>query len=377
MGARRREPTPGELELVRQLPDAEAARRIGVNRATVARWRLAYGIPNPYLTRGHDAGDAGVPQGSRPVRRPRVDADDEVRAVLSEVSETARAESSSLRVEVHESDCAVVLDRDVTVVVLSDLHLPEADPDAMLLAREIVRVVDPDLVVLNGDLLDVFALTSWPASPERRSFAQEIAHVREQVVALTQWAPRARWVWIHGNHELRFVRYLWRRASELWQLDDLDLGRIVRVPSDWVVLRHVEGYRRRTEYAAPQVRIGRLYVMHGDTIRSTGSLVNVARTIYLKLLRPVIVGHWHRAQVYLQTDYAGQTSGAWAAPCLTGPRAHYGTDRVMDQGIVVVYASRSGLFEVQLVPFLAEAGQLRALLHGRLYARQMGAGVWW
>ncbi|MCS7296352.1 MAG: hypothetical protein NZ761_13265 [Dehalococcoidia bacterium] len=108
-------------------------------------------------------------------------------------------------------------------------------------------------------------------------------------------------------------------------------------------------------------------MLHGDTIRSTGALINVARTIYLKLLKPVVVGHWHRAQVYLQTDYAGRTSGAWAIPCLTGPRAHYATDRVMDQGLAVVHASPTGLFEVHVVPFLAHGTDLVASVHGKVY----------
>lgn len=359
MAPPRRLPTEEELALLSVLNDSELARRIGVHRATVRRWREEYGIPNPATAYAHPPSTFHQPMTARPNR-------------------VQQAPQSHVKLEVHDCDCLVQLERDITVVVLSDLHLPEADPDAMCLARSIVTDIRPDLIVLNGDLLDVFALTSWPVSPQRRSFAAELDRVRQQIASLARWAPQATWIWLEGNHEQRFTRYLWRHASELWQIDDLNLPRLVRAPEHWLYLAHPEGYRRRHEYAAPQVRIGRLYILHGDTIRSTGGLINVARTIYLKLLKPVIVGHWHRAQVYLQTDYAGQTSGAWAVPCLTGPRAHYATDRVMDQGLAVVHASHSGLFEVQVVPFLADhTGQLRAFLHGKLYSHTIGAEQWW
>lgn len=335
--------TDEERQLLLSLPVEEAAKRFGVGTATVVRWRRA--IRN---TTERDA--------------------------LQEPDRTGRPH---LRVERNGPEARVLSDSPYQAVVLSDLHLPWADPDAMLLAREIVRDVDPDLLVVNGDLLDVWALTKWPVSPPTRSFASELQRVREQVAALATWAPGRPWIWLDGNHELRFVRYLWRRASELWEIDDLDLAHLVRAPSSWIHLSHVEGYGRRSEAVIPQVRLGRLTVLHGDGLRLSGATVNVARSVYLRVLKPVLVGHWHRAQVYTQTDYEGQTSGAWVVPCLTGPRAHYDAGRLMDQGLAVVEVHEGGLFTVHLVHFVLHGDRLVAIHGGKRYERILGAARWW
>ncbi|MDW8006564.1 MAG: metallophosphoesterase [Thermomicrobium sp.] len=225
MAMPKRQPRPEDLEVLATCNDLQAAARLGVAVHTVRRWRREFGIPNPYL----------VARGLAEGRVAREHAA-EVRDVVREALERPARRSWAGELVVMPPECEVRLRSDTTVVVLADLHLPEADPDALALAETIVRDLAPDVVVLNGDLLDVYALTSWPRSPERRSFATEVERVRAQIAAVARWAPDARWIWLHGNHEQRFVRYLWRHAAELWQLDDLDLGRIVRVPEDWVVL---------------------------------------------------------------------------------------------------------------------------------------------
>ena len=285
-------------------------------------------------------------------------------------------DTGPVTLDVRQPSARIVARRAYTVVVLSDIHLPEEDPDAMLLAHDIVRDVKPDVVIINGDLVDFKGVAWFRTSPYRRvSFAEELEQAAEKLQRILAWAPDARWVYIEGNHEVRLQNYLWDRAPELAYLPSLAVPALLRVPTNVTYLAHVEGYRRRLEAAAPEVRLGSLYILHGDTIKSSGNVVNVARTVFLKLLKPVLVGHWHRSQIYLHTDYEGQTTGAWATPCLTGPRAHYGTDRVMDQGISVIYVD-DHLFEVNLIPFLARGRELRAIFQGRSYRRVLGAEDW-
>ena len=60
------------------------------------------------------------------------------------------------------------------IAVLSDIHFPHEDPDAMRLARTIVQEAKPDVVVIAGDAADFFGISRYPVSPLRRAhFAVE------------------------------------------------------------------------------------------------------------------------------------------------------------------------------------------------------------
>lgn len=90
------------------------------------------------------------------------------------------------------------------VVVLSDIHLPFEDGAALASALNYTREFKPDLIVLNGDVLDCYALSSYIKDPAQ---AWATVHVeRERAVTLQQacLAITPNVIYLGGNHENRW-----------------------------------------------------------------------------------------------------------------------------------------------------------------------------
>lgn len=260
-----------------------------------------------------------------------------------------------------------------TAFIMGDLHFPFADPSALELAKIIHHEAKPAVTILNGDIVDFFGISRFPVPPIRRaSFASEVLDDARQLEEIRKWG-KGHWVYIEGNHEHRLRQYLYRKAEELAGLvsvsDLLDCERL-----GITYLAHHDYPVQRDEFAAPQVKLGHLYVLHGDTIRLSGNTVNIGRSIYQRLLKPILVGHWHRVDSYFQTDYEGVTSGTWVCGCLAYPRPHWDTGRIWGQGCAVVTVGVD-MFEVENIPFIAKQNKLVALWRGRRYDVPLSSAV--
>ena len=256
----------------------------------------------------------------------------------------------------------------VTVVVLGDIHFPFEDPSALALARVIIKEAKPDIVILNGDVVDFFGISKFPVPPIRRAqFAQEVKYAAKQIRKIREWAPDALWIYNEGNHELRMQLYLWRRAPEMSELlcveDELELAK-----SGIIYLKQAQEPQLREDFVAPQVVLGKLYVLHGHTVRMWGNAVNVARGVFQRLLKPTLIGHWHRKDIYIQTDYEGVPSGAFVHGCLARPRPHWDTGRIWGQGMAVI-TLQNGYFECDVLDFILnkDENKLFTLWRGQKY----------
>jgi hypothetical protein len=265
--------------------------------------------------------------------------------------------------------------RPITAAVIGDLHFPFEDPAAMSLAKKIIDSSKPEIVIINGDLVDFFGISRFPVPPIRRAqFADEIKYARKNLERLRNWAPNALWVYNEGNHELRLQLNLWRRAPELSELllleDELELSKL-----GIIYLKQPQEPQLREEFVSPQVKLGKLYITHGHTIRMWGNAVNIARGIFLRVLKPMAVNHWHRSDVYIQTDYEGIPSGAWVIGCLARQRPHWDSGRIWGQSIGIV-SVQDGYFEMDVVNFINKDDKLLSLWRGQRYEVPAGTERW-
>lgn len=251
------------------------------------------------------------------------------------------------------------------VVVLSDIHVPFHDPAAVELAVKITQWIDPHVVVLNGDIVDFYGISKFPSRPLRRFCFHIELHAAHTFLRMLREAISTQYVvYLAGNHEERLRSYLWMKAKELAEVEALRVPALLKLESLGIeYLETLEEPKSFDEYIAAQVRVGKLFITHGHAIRSSGNTVNVARTVFLKTMVPLLIGHWHRTQHYEQTSYDGSTSGCWVAGCLCYPRPHYDAGRIWGQGIAVITATQNQ-FRPEVVSFFRQQGKLHAIVQG-------------
>jgi len=107
----------------------------------------------------------------------------------------------------------------------SDFHSWFADPFALRVWFEVLKIVKPAQVVLNGDVVDFPQISRHRKLPGHfnLNLQQEIDFARREILMPTRAAaPDANMLLTVGNHEYRFVNYLADTAPDLAALSVYD-----------------------------------------------------------------------------------------------------------------------------------------------------------
>lgn len=206
-----------------------------------------------------------------------------------------------------------------TCVVLPDMQIgyyrdnsgelvPTHDEDALNIALSITAKVNPDMVVMVGDNLDMPEMGKYRLSSAYALTTQaSIDRATTLCAQVRNAAPNAQIWWISGNHEERLVNYVLDNAKAAFGL------RRGNTPDSWPVLSvpylcrfDDYGVQYVPGYPAGQVWINqRLRVIHGDRVRSNGSTAHA----YLSTQKTsVIYGHIHRR------EWAERSREDWDGP---------------------------------------------------------------
>ena len=114
-----------------------------------------------------------------------------------------------------------------TVLCCSDIHIPFHDVAAVNLFIKECKAKQPAVIVLNGDVLDMFKLSRFTKGEGRNPY-EEIEECRNLLKRIRAAAPKARIIYIIGNHETRLERYVLEKAPELASLIE-DIFTILKV----------------------------------------------------------------------------------------------------------------------------------------------------
>lgn len=197
------------------------------------------------------------------------------------------------------------------MLVLSDIHFPYHDKTALMVALRTGKQQDVDAILLNGDILDFYQLSKFTKDYRKPSVKAELDIFRFFIDQLKQRFPEATIYYKLGNHEVRLDRWIKHNAQMFDGM--LDLEHLIDFKgADVIYLKDNIG-----------VKFGKLNIIHGHEVRANGSLVNIARTYYLKTSSNILLGHWHQAQEYVTKTLNGELHGAWATGCLCKLDADY------------------------------------------------------
>lgn len=95
------------------------------------------------------------------------------------------------------------------VAVLPDLHVPAHNKKVIWAVKAFLKDFQPHIIVLIGDVADVFALSRWPSPPRVvKNMQKELDEARRLVDEFIRISGCLHVFWIMGNHEDRAFRYL-------------------------------------------------------------------------------------------------------------------------------------------------------------------------
>jgi predicted phosphodiesterase len=191
------------------------------------------------------------------------------------------------------------------VLVLSDLHIPYHNIDAILTALDYGIDAGVDGIYLNGDVIDFAKISRWQKDPELPSPQVEIDMVNEFLYGLKGFELPI--YYKMGNHEDRWNAYLIQNAPEMHNLDAMQIQSILGLDD-----LDIELIDSKTK-----AHFGKLLVIHGHEFgESFFSPVNPARGLFLKAKTSVMAGHNHQTSAHHENDLNGNPTGTFSMGCL-------------------------------------------------------------
>ena len=140
-------------------------------------------------------------------------------------------------------------------IVVSDIHFPYHDPKAINAVKRFIKATPIDVVVFNGDILDMYDVSSFDKSPDRINSLQEELNMAMKLFGdIRKELPEAEMVYVEGNHEYRLKRYLMRHP-ELFSLEALQLPNLLKLD------------KFNIKYTDKPYYLGNLKITHGSIVR--------------------------------------------------------------------------------------------------------------
>lgn len=180
------------------------------------------------------------------------------------------------------------------VIVLSDIHLPYHDGNALRIALNYMDDCQPDTIVLNGDIADFYGVSSYSKTKkDALTYQEELDVVRDWLEMLVARFPKADIYYVEGNHETRAKRTLANHAPDYLSVRDLRVN--VQLDLDTLGITWVP--------ESQELKIGDLMFIHGHKARRHAG--TTARAHFEDYGCSIIVGHVHRLSVAYKRNKFG------------------------------------------------------------------------
>jgi len=211
-------------------------------------------------------------------------------------------------------------------LILSDIHIPYHDVNALNTALKYAKAQKVDAIVLAGDVLDGYTLSKFEQNKLMRDFAGELSCGKVFLQSLRKHFPHAKIVYREGNHDYRFERYLMREAPALIGVDEFDIKVLLRT------------FDHGVDYVKDKriVKFGKLNIMHGDEFGGNAGGVNPARSMFLKALDCTLSGHNHRTSNHTEMSLDGKQISNWSIGCMCHLKPSYMPYNKWNHGFAIV-----------------------------------------
>lgn len=200
------------------------------------------------------------------------------------------------------------------ILLISDLHIPYHDIDAITLALDYGVQQKVNTIFINGDLIDNHQASKFEKDPKKRSIKQEFDATKQFLVSLRATFPDAEIYWLKGNHCIRWEKFLLAKVREIWDDPYFQLEERLRLNEERIKILDDKLL----------VKAGKLAISHGHHIfKGIFTPVSPARGAWMRAKQSIIVGHLHRASHHPEIDLDGNVYSAWSTGCLCELRPDY------------------------------------------------------
>lgn len=224
------------------------------------------------------------------------------------------------------------------VLIFSDTQIPNQDKGLFKAMFAFIKDFKPDLIVLNGDILDVTTLSTHDFPTKLGyDFNDEIKIGNKFLDDLQKVAgkanPEVRYVFRGGNHEARVEKYLEKNASRLIGLKNNEDEDVVSIPS---LLRLKERGIAWIPYMGDKQELPGGVLLHHGT-RSSKNSGYTAMGYINDLGASSVTGHTHRLGLVFKTLFDRVIFGMeLGSTCETKHKSEYTKDPNWQKGFGVI-----------------------------------------
>jgi predicted phosphodiesterase len=261
------------------------------------------------------------------------------KATVKQRSENLKKQFMKRKFDLPESDYSkienfIIPKGQNNILILSDIHLPYQDNEALNLALNYGIENKVNAIYLNGDTLDMYHGSRFVKDRRKRDLAYELEMGRNFLKQLQEVFKCPIYFKI-GNHEKRWEDYLRIQAPELLGIADFELETILRFREFGVTL-----------VKDKQIAMaGKLPIMHGHEWQGGfAPPVNPARGLYMKAKQSCIIGHHHRTSEHTEKSLSGEVTTTWSTGCLCGLQPDYAPFNNYNHGFAHVIVQNDGSY---------------------------------
>lgn len=175
------------------------------------------------------------------------------------------------------------------ILLIPDTHVPYHDKKAFDLVLKVGKFLKPDHVIVGGDFIDNYTVSSHDKNPNRSLKLKEEVDATINELKRIKALNASNCVFLQGNHEDRLERYLMQKAPELFN--------IISTPS---ILKLKELGFKYVPYKQIY-KLGKLALTH--------DLGKAGRTAHMKALddyqNNIAIFHTHRLGYAIEGDVEG------------------------------------------------------------------------
>lgn len=243
------------------------------------------------------------------------------------------------------------LGKGIRVGIISDVHLPYHSEVALNAAIRYFKKKKPNVIVINGDLMDYYSISRYQKDPSKIDFNGELESGARFLAWLRKQFPQCRIIYKHGNHCERFDHWVFNNAPLLERLPKkLRCAAHEFLTGLMDVALDCKNAGVEVVKEGRPVMVGKLPVLHGHEggSASLASSVNGARGLFLRTLSTMLVGHSHRTSQHAEADWQHKQTSTWATGCLCELNpAYWRMGNRWNWGAAFVEVDSSGEFSVE------------------------------